>query len=198
MTDEYKIYGGASPASIDEVTPLATVVHPTNQANVAVAAGEKKFFLVKASRTGAGESVSSNVVVAEVGPGGSLVSPQPNSPSELSAECLAGGDVRLCWIYDPSEQEAPPSVFNVFHDNGFGIVDYVTVRATKAYSAGRVEYSVDVSGLSDGTRYVFGVRARTSGGVEEKNAATVGEVSDATGPSAFGVGEVALSTVDLS
>ena len=159
------------------------MTHPTVTANVTVAHGETKYFVVRAFRTDADESRNSNIVKAVVDSGGSIKGNLPNAPHGLSAVCLAGAKVLLSWVYSTHQQEAAPTVFNVYHNAGSGAVDYATIVATMSYEAGRYQYEKELT-LVDATTYLIGVRASTASD-EEENTETVQATADGTAPAAF-------------
>jgi hypothetical protein len=197
VVDEYNVYKGATPGTIDETTPVATVTSPTLTANVPMTTSETAYFLVKASRTGAGESLPSNMIVVEIDSGDNLVGAQPNAPQSLSAICLSAGRIALDWYYNAAGQEAPPSVFNVYHNAGSGAVDYGTIVGTATYIQGKGVYRFETGALSDGVRYTLAVRAQTAAGAEEKNTVTVSEVAIVTGPPTFPASRITVALVDV-
>lgn len=118
----------------------------------------------------------------------------PLAPTQLTARPLASGGMRVEWSYPYPRATNQPTGFHVYHDAGTGTVDYATVRATVNFGLASLpsgyatagflspHYRADLSGLSDGTAYKFGVRAFNAA-AEEGNTDIVTATADATAPS---------------
>lgn len=120
---------------------------------------------------------------------------RPTSPDSLKAAAAPSGGATVTAIYDGQSDEEPATAAVLYYDNGTGIVDYVTplATATLRFDGGsrRSEISFAVTGLTNGTTYLFSVRARTAKGAEDQNTDTASVVADTTPPAAVaGLGAV--------
>jgi len=115
----------------------------------------------------------------------------PTAPYSLRAVPKANGTIRVEWHHVVTNKLKKPTLFNVYY--GTSGVDYSTVQAVVDWT-GQSLYGVDLTGLTDGASYSFGVRAANATG-EEKNTLAVAATADATGPTA--VDAFTLDTVAL-
>ena len=86
----------------------------------------------------------------------------PPPPGGLSAQPLEGNRISLGWTLAPSEDI---SGYNLYFDNGSGILDYASPLA--ALAAGQAGYTTGV--LFSSAAYTFGLRSVNGCGLEEKN-----------------------------
>lgn len=115
--------------------------------------------------------------------------PLPNFPTQVSVETIAAGKFTVRWEYDPYGQGAFPTDFQVFKGTSSS-VDYNTPIVDQASGANVIPARIGVRGYalttpaySDGTQHWFGVRARSSAAVAEKNTFVVGPfTAKASGP----------------
>jgi hypothetical protein len=113
-------------------------------------------------------TLSATVKVSTDG-NGDLEQPRPNSIFEAGAEQLSGGKVKLFWFYCPIDQDCELACFNIYYDNCTGQVDYENPIASVCYT-GRKFYSYQ-SGLLEGGRYLFAIRANGVKGIEDNSLA---------------------------
>lgn len=124
---------------------------------------------------------------------GDMLGLTPNAPSNLTAELLAGGKIRLRWRYDRYRQQVAPSGFRIYIDSGGGF-DFENPDAEAGYShRGEFNWTSDV--LTHGERYKFCVRSFRSGGGESQNTNFVSAVADAIGPPAIGYLQVSWEEI---
>jgi hypothetical protein len=145
-------------------------------------AGTRYWYLVRAVGAGGVEEQNELLVArVELDGSGELLGPEPNAPESVCARPVAGGRVELSWRYDPTGQEAEPSVFGVFANAG-GTMDWQTPMAEVAYRRGRVNYVWTSGAFEHGARLRLAVRAKSVMGFSERNEATVLVEADALGP----------------
>ena len=125
------------------------------------------------------------------GSGARIVPALPMFPVNVVATAIAGGKFVVSWEYDPFGQGAVPTDFQVFEGTtpslayGSPLTDSVTGLNVVAYSPLRRVYSFTTAAFGDGTTHYFGVRARSSAAVAEKNTfATPAAVARSVGPAA--------------
>lgn len=117
---------------------------------------------------------------------GADITNRPESPSDLSAQPIANGGIRVEWAFlsgsnfvDPATL---PTEFKVWIQPSPGPIDFtLTPNATFPYSGSLSAYAVDVPGFADGVTYLVAVRASNSSG-DDPNEVTVSCVADAVGP----------------
>lgn len=108
-----------------------------------------------------------------------ITPPMPMFPLNVQAKPIAGGKFLVTWSYDPYGHGAWPTDFQVFAGATVGTIDYGTpltdsvtgLSVAKVYGPQR-RFEFTTAAFSHGTTKVFGVRARNSGGVSEKNTRT--------------------------
>lgn len=144
-------------------------------------AGSKCSFVVRRfNGHGDQEQTTGAAVVVRLGDEGTPAAPAPNDVFALHGMQVAGGRVRLEWLYCPLDQETAPIRFNVYADNGDGSIDFDVPLATITYQGRRFyRYVTDV--LPDGT-HRFVVRAEGADGVESDPGPAVSCPVRTTGP----------------
>ncbi len=130
-------------------------------------AGAKCCYIVRRfNGCGDEEHTRGAAAVVRMGDDGRLAPPAPNEVFGLHGVQVAGGRVRLEWLYCPLDQQAEPVRFNIYRDNAGGPVDFDTPLATVAYQGRRFHrYLTDA--LPDGT-HRFVVRAESAEGIESE------------------------------
>lgn len=111
---------------------------------------------------------------------GDLITPAlPMFPKSVTSSELAGGKFLVEFEYDPFGQGAAPTDFQVFADGVTpGTIDYATPLTDSVTGLAYVTYvapglySFTTAAYADGVQHIFGVRARNSSGVAEKNQLT--------------------------
>jgi hypothetical protein len=109
--------------------------------------------------------------------GGDLISPRlPNAPINLCVKAIAGGKYLIQFGYNPFGQGGPPTDFQVFEGPDRENIDYespltdsVTGLNYVAATGPNANYGFTTAAYGDLTTHVFGVRARSSTPVAEKN-----------------------------
>lgn len=117
------------------------------------------------------------------------------APTGLDAVQVAGGSIRLDFsLYGLSNTTGRAASANVYYDNNTGTVDYTTAiaTATNTHKGIWTKCTATVTGLTDATEYIFGVRAVSETGDEESNTDTVTCKADATAPNPPGSVTVTL------
>lgn len=131
------------------------------------------------------ESDDSAACVVMIDSNGDMMADMPNPPSDLTAERLAGGKVRLRWRYTALEEEVSPTGFKVYIDSGSGF-DFNTPDATIAYTLGMGdEFNWTSDALTHGQVYRFCVRSYRTGAGETQNTNFVAAEADSQGPAAI-------------
>jgi len=102
---------------------------------------------------------------------GNLIEPGCNDVFTLTARQVAGPKVRLVWYYFAIGQKAGPVSFNIYWDEGTGVVDYETALGSVDYF-GPGYYSFETDVLTEDS-YEFCVRAITKDGRENGDLGTV-------------------------
>lgn len=128
------------------------------------------------------------VVLIEIDAAGNDMTSRPRQPQAVVATPLAGGNVRLSWTYPYADRATAPQGFRVYKGPAGGSIDFGTVVGTSGYGAPSpppppigARFSATVSGLADGTAYLFAVRAYNASG-ESDPSATAQATSDGTAP----------------
>lgn len=130
------------------------------------------------------EKTPDTQITFEVDGGGNLILPAPNAPTDLESTALPASEALVAWKYSTTNQAVAPAVFNVYHNNGGGPIDYGTVVATVAYVEGQFEYNRTLT-LIDGFTYDIGVRSESAAAVEETNTDFTTVTIDGTPPEAI-------------
>jgi len=188
------VYGGQD-GTIDYVTPLAVELAGTTAITIADLELPTDtiwhFVAQNVADCGCGlQSVDSLVCVVRVDAAGDAILAAPNAPLNLTAIGLAGGKVKLRWVYSAIGQAVPPTGFNVYIDSGSGFDfenpdDTVEAYAGMSRSAGSDELTWTSAALSHGQLYRFCVRSSNDAGGESQNTNYVSIVADAQGPAAI-------------
>lgn len=186
MATQYHVYkndGAGGP--VDYSTIVATVTSGTTYTGSALAASSDTTFAVRAFDSVSGleeENVDCRVRIV-LDSGRADITTRPNPPVGLSAHAKAGGKALVTWAYNPRGQGGAPTSFKVWLTAGTSVNYAASPATTVTYSAHTQSYRVTLSGLSDATAYVVGVRATNASG-DETNATKVSIVGDTTGPNA--------------
>jgi len=106
---------------------------------------------------------------------------KPNVVQQMWMRQIRGGRIRFSWWYWPMGQEAEPTWFYVYSDDGSGQVDYENPIAQVKYS-GKYFHYYETEPLEAGKTYQFGVRAVTDEGVDDGNTAVIEATVNMTGP----------------
>ncbi len=107
----------------------------------------------------------------------------PNPPADLAVEQTTGGTAMLSWRYMEEAQQAAPTHFDVFTDQGSGLISS-TPYATVSYVAGQRLYAWESGGgvadnwlwivLADAGSAQYSLTPRPLGGSEYGGGATIG------------------------
>ena len=143
------------------------------------------FALRAVGRGGAEETNTTLKLRIETDGAGVPLGLTPNAPIILRCEPRDAGKFLLTWDYSSIGEQIPPSVFNIYHNNGSGAVDYDTAIASVSGT------SYKTGSYDDGTVVIFAVRSESSDSDEETNTATASATADATGPDAVGAPTIA-------
>lgn len=187
----YRIYSNGGSGYIDYDTVVATVSHPTvTWTSGAISSSGIYNYGVRAVDSGNKEEFNTDVIVSVdiIGPPITEQPDVPNEPTGLTATATGGGKITVAWVYNDREEDATPTKFNVYYDNGTGNVDYNTPLTSVNYSTGtqdgrHLAFSYLTAALTDTTTYIFGVRSSTATD-EEDNTTTVSATADASAPNA--------------
>ncbi len=101
----------------------------------------------------------------------------PAEPRNVKVDPIAGGKLRVSWLYTPWQEQNGPGAAHegrIYGDGGTGTMDFSSPVATVAMSNPTEEdsFSWDSGVLSDGTFYGYVVRVATAahpGGIETQN-----------------------------
>jgi len=129
------------------------------------------------------ESPDSPVCEVRITGAGAMIADAPNAPSNLVAEALAGGNIRMRWRYCEIRQPVAPTAFRIYIDSGSGF-NFAVPTSTLTYSfGGGGEFTKTITGLTAGTLHRFCVRAYNSVTLgETQNTDSVTATPIATGP----------------
>jgi len=158
----YSVYRGTK-SDGEAVTPIATV-NGTSFTDTGLTNGRAYYYFVQAFNTVGGSPLSDEVSAVPVAGGGGTA---PAAPTGLSA-VPGSGTVRVSWA--ASSGATSYSVFRSTTSNGQGTTPVGTVTGT----------SFNDSGLTNGTRYYYKVRAANAAGTSGLSA-EVSAVPSATG-----------------
>lgn len=169
--DNYVVYGnGGSGNVIDRSNAIATVSGVTLTSTFTVANGSWDF-VVESIKSGV-VSAHTEVVHVDI-PQETVVPPKPgpSSPESLSGLNLRNvsvGKVELQWLWLHGAQAES---FNIYYDNGTGVVDYVTPVYNVIRVNGLIQtFTTDQLHFTDEDKtYIFVVRAVSPDGVEDIN-----------------------------
>lgn len=165
----YVLFRGKSLEQIDSGNVLAAVNPGSDQISLkereSYEAGSAYFYVLRSvDNLGRMEHTFKSVVKLSIDGQGKLSAGVCNSAVCLSGEQSGQDEVRLLWYYCPIGQQAVPKCFNVYTDNGGGVVDYDNPSASVEY-AGSGFYSYTGKGYLTG-EYLFSVRVGDESGNE--------------------------------
>lgn len=164
--DFYVIYSNNGSGNVDKVTPYTTISGSLKTFTDSFANGTWKF--VVEAKEGLLQSNSMNVkeitIPFPIPPKAGI----PYAATGLSLERISVGKVKISFLW-PHGNLA--SVFNIYHDSGTGIVDYVTPKFSFSRQTQTIQtYTTSqLHALDQNVQYKFAVRAENSDGVEETN-----------------------------
>lgn len=182
MSLVYQIFANDGAGGQVDYTTVVATVSSLSQAMSALALGSDTTFAVRAHNTVTGftdKNVDAQARIILDGSGNDVTN-RPLAPPHLRAMSQAGGSVAIEWLWPFNTRSKTPTGFHVYLGTS-GTVNYGTVKATVPYIAGRPAYRAVITGLTDGTAYVAGVRAYNAIG-EEPNTSSVSFTADATPP----------------
>jgi hypothetical protein len=186
MADEYNIYRGQD-GVIDHGTVVATMDLADTQVQIPaqdLPAGTIWNYVrrLKASDC-ALESPDSPGCQVRITPAGAMIADAPNDPTNLVAEAIAGGSIRLRWRYCEIRQAVTPTAFRIYIDSGSGF-NFASPSATLTYGfGGGGEFSKTITGLTPGVRHRFCVRAYNGTTLgESQNTDSVAATPISSGP----------------
>jgi hypothetical protein len=103
----------------------------------------------------------------------------PNPPQDVICEPAAGGEFKLRWRYNATEEEITPSGFKIYLTEG----EWVLLDTISSVPGGNGEYEwTSNEEFDDGERCHFCVRSYAEGAGESQNTNIVSGTADATGP----------------
>jgi hypothetical protein len=186
----YNIYGNGGSGPIDYTTPLGSTSSLT-YATAALAYPNEWRFAVRADDGTYEETNIDAVVRLVLDAGGVDVTNLPAAPSGLSAWPIAGGSIRVSWVYPA---RAIPTGFKVYV--GTPTVSYGSPAVTVPWGSPRTgHFQTDLSGLADATAYQVAVRAYNATG-EEANTAVTTATTKAAGPGAVTSATISTDPAD--
>lgn len=180
MTDFYNIYAGQD-GDVDYETPVAVMALDDTQVQVPDQdlPPNTVWHYVRRWARGDGcelEGPSSDPCIIFIDENGDMRPAAPNPPSDLTAEPIAGGKIRLRWHYGHAAQEVAPTGFNIYIDGELAdTVDY----------NGQASYVWTSDALVDGQQYRLVVRSFVTDGGESQNADYILATADDAGPPAI-------------
>lgn len=140
--------------------------------------------------TGLTEQNTDAQVLIVVGPSGQDLTNVPPAPVGLTVRASKAGTAIVEWSYPYLNLSAIPTGFHLYLTAG-STLSYAVPAQTVAYGPAGLpialrraqpgNYRATLSGLSDGTSYVVGVRAYNSAG-EEGNTLALSVIGDSTPP----------------
>lgn len=181
--DYYIVYGNRGGDSvIDRSTILSSVVGSLLTTTFTVADGSWNF-IVESSKDGVLSSHTETVHVDV--PANTVVPPKPgtgpNAATGISLKNISIGKVELKWLYLFGAQA---SSFNIYYDNGTGVVDYGTPLAnvSRVNSLIQTFTTNQLHFTDDEIEYIFAIRAVSPNSVEEENEDEYSIVVDGEAP----------------
>jgi len=184
------LYRGSDMDEIDFVNILAVAEQDACEVSppsyISHNSGSTYFYVVRRfNNCGYQECTLAASVKVSIESNGDLAEPQPNKVFDSGAELIDGNKIRLVWYYCPLEQKSQPMCFNVYYDGRTGQIDYENPLATIEYQ-GRKFYSYQSSTLEAG-KYLFAIRAKDAGGIENSSLARLRIQFDTTSPNAIDI-----------
>ena len=127
--------------------------------------GTSYYYLIRSINTcGVVEQTIRAIVKVSLDLNGNIESSKPGTIFTSSAEVIDGNKVRLEWFYCPLEQKTIPAYFNIYFDNGSGLIDYENIIAKVEYISRNI-YNY-ISQPLDSKTYLFVIRAVNEDGIE--------------------------------
>jgi len=126
------------------------------------------------------ESDDSHACIVRIASDGQSIGPSPNPPTDILAEPIAGGAIRLRWRYEPGGQAVAPETFSISLDtldNEVGVVP-------AGFAIGGV-YVWLSEPFEHGRLVRLCVRSAGRDGARSSNTYFVSAVADAQGPEAI-------------
>lgn len=167
MATQYHVYSnGGSGGPINYGSPIATVTTP-GYLTSALTAGDWSF-AVRAFDTVSGLEEQNTDAVVDVAVDASLadLTNVPEPPRALSVLVAGSGTLRVAWTHPSTNRARAPLGFHIYQGTGL-TPSYVTPVATVGYvGLGYLHYHADITGLTGGQQYAFGVRAYNATGEE--------------------------------
>jgi hypothetical protein len=120
----------------------------------------------RTNRCGNEEKTLNAAICVEFDALGNLVENGCNKIIDVNAEQIEGGKIKLKWFYHVIHQAKKISRFNIYSDNGSGIIDYQSPIGSVDYS-GRKFYQFVTDALT-ATQYRFCIRAVADDGSENE------------------------------
>ncbi len=183
MATEYHVYANTGAGDpINYSSPIATVSSLTWTSSGLSHPGTWSFG-VRAFDTVSGleEQNLDCALTCVLNSSGQDITSQPVAPSGLRAFALAGGSVRIEWMYVVVSGSNAPTGFHVYIGTG-ATVNYSSAAATVLFDSGIANaFATNLTGLTGGIAYTIGVRAYNAV-AEESNTNTVTVTADAAGP----------------
>jgi hypothetical protein len=183
MASGYRIYSNQGVGDVDYATPVASVGKTTFAwTSAALAYPATHIYAVRAFNS-YGEEPNCDVRgVLILNAGGLDATQRPNTPVGIQASASASGKVTLTWAYDPAGAGLVATSFKVYGDGGSGTVNYASAAATITAAGGPASYAWTSAALTHGTTYRWGVRARSTSGIEDGNSIAASAVADSSAP----------------
>jgi hypothetical protein len=179
-TIQYHVYGNNGLGGpINYLTPIATVAGLTWTSGTLASPGLHRFGVRAFNTDNLLEEKNIDATIEiRLDETGVDISNIPQPPDHLSVNTEAGGKVRASWTHTLGKRNRRPVGFRVYR--GISVPDYTTPVSTVPYTGTGI-YTTVVTGLTDATEYVFGVRAYNGTG-EEQNTMTATATTDSTPP----------------
>jgi hypothetical protein len=124
---------------------------------------------------------------------GNMIGAMPNAPTNLVAEPIFGGKIRLRWRYSRYAQEIPPTGFRIYmaQDGGF---DFTEPHDSTEYQfRGEFQWTSDF--LVHGQKYKFCVRSYRDGAGESQNTNFAAATADSEGPEPITVMQISVQEI---
>jgi fibronectin type 3 domain-containing protein len=179
----YDIYRGDPPELL--AAPYATDAASPWTEDLTGVTDHLQYLLRAKDDEGRQEANLSQMVAIEVTAGVQVLI--PNSPTILTGQAIADGEVRLTVRYDRDGATGVATSVQLYvNDGAGGAMDWGTSVGTADLATGFSLEIVDIdsTGLTGGLTYLCGVRAKTAEDVEDANTETISVVTDATAPAA--------------